>query len=397
MTVWRTAVPVGIAVACTVACQAPVEDGGRTDSEIVLRAEVERSVDRVMMSPALRVEEGFHAQVLVPPGQLYDPIALLPRDGAAWVSDHGADEAQRSGRIHTVDASGRVSVVADTGLQTPPTGFDVAPPGFGPFGGQIFLVSQPRAETFGTRQDHAIVRVAPGDNSSGELFCTLPTDASRDGTVPGGETAARFGPGGSPFANRLFVVVAVVQTVYQVTSDGECRPFLVLDDDRWTDPIGLGFSPDGTRMWLAVSRGAATVREALDDASTETSGRRADLDGESGAIIAVDAAGNLDAAPIVDGIEVPWGIGSAPPGFGEHEGTLFFTAGGRSVAAGAQRGRGKLFRVTGDGHAVLVASGFFRPTGLAFVDDAIWVADMKGDYIPGQQLPDGVIVRVVPQ
>ena len=62
-----------------------------------------------------------------------------------------------------------------------------------------------------------------------------------------------------------------------------------------------------------------------------------------------------------------------------------------------QRGSGKLFQVSPDRGVVLVATGFFRPTGIAFIDGVIWVADIKADFIPGQQLPDGVIVRIIPE
>jgi hypothetical protein len=53
--------------------------------------------------------------------------------------------------------------------------------------------------------------------------------------------------------------------------------------------------------------------------------------------------------------------------------------------------------VSPDLGVVLVATGLFRPRGIAFVDGIIWVADIKADFIPGQQLPDGVIVRIIPE
>lgn len=114
----------------------------------------------------------------------------------------------------------------------------------------------------------------------------------------------------------------------------------------------------------------------------------------TGSILAVSAEGVVDQKPVADGIERPYGIGVAPSGFGANAGEIFYTTGGVAPPVGSPKGSGSLFRLPKDGKPVLVASGFFRPTGIAFVDGAIWVADIKGDFIPGQQLPDGTVFRI---
>jgi hypothetical protein len=170
-----------------------------------------------------------------------------------------------------------------------------------------------------------------------------------------------------------------------MTAAGDCRPFLVLDGEFRTRPLGLAFSPDRTRMRVAVSR-----RVEDEDGWPVTGGR------ESGAILSVGPDGQV-APEVIEGIEPLWGIGVAPVDFRIYGGELFFTAGGGVLPVRTQRGSGKLFRVSSDLCVVLVATGFFRPTGIAFVDGTTWVADIKADFIPGQQLPDGVIVRIIPE
>ena len=84
----------------------------------------------------------------------------------------------------------------------------------------------------------------------------------------------------------------------------------------------------------------------------------------------------------------------APSGFGPYAGEIFYTGAGVAPPVGSPAGNGALYRLQKDGRAAIVASGFFMPSGVAFIDDAIWVADIKGDFIPGQQLPDGTVFKI---
>jgi hypothetical protein len=166
-----------------------------------------------MTSPDLRAEEGFRAEVLVPPGELLDPISLISRGDVVWLSDDRGQEAGEGGRIAALNASGRLSTVADTGLLMPPSAFDTAPGEFGAFAGRIFLVSQTRSAAFEALQDHINLRVDPTSPEPGETFCTLPTNASREGAIPGGEVDARFGPPAGPSSGRFFAAISADDAV----------------------------------------------------------------------------------------------------------------------------------------------------------------------------------------
>ncbi|MBI3304534.1 MAG: hypothetical protein HYZ72_20925, partial [Deltaproteobacteria bacterium] len=56
---------------------------------------------------------------------------------------------------------------------------------------------------------------------------------------------------------------------------------------------------------------------------------------------------------------------------------------------------GKVYRVTPAGELHLVASGFFNPAGVRFLDNRLWISDINGDFIGGKrELPDGFIVEI---
>jgi hypothetical protein len=56
---------------------------------------------------------------------------------------------------------------------------------------------------------------------------------------------------------------------------------------------------------------------------------------------------------------------------------------------------GKVYRLTAEGNAELVAAGFINPIGVQFVRDSLWVSDINGDFIAGKrELPDGFVVKL---
>jgi hypothetical protein len=121
-----------------------------------------------------------------------------------------------------------------------------------------------------------------------------------------------------------------------------------------------------------------------------------------GAILSVAADGTVEAKPVAEGFARPTGIARAPASFGAYAGQLFVTDAGKmeipvpmtqTLAAD-----GKVYRVTADGTLHLVASGFINPTGVEFVNNALWVSDINGDFIAGKrELPDGFIVKIQAQ
>jgi sugar lactone lactonase YvrE len=200
--------------------------------------------------------------------------------------------------------------------------------------------------------------------------------------VSGFGADARFGPEGSPFANRFFGATIYNNTIYQLTADGGCTPFVTFDGKPWGEPAGLAFSADGQRMFVTVTKG-----NTLGSAEPE------------GAVVSIAADGTVDKKPVVEGLSRPMGMARAPASFGVYAGQLFITD-GRKMEIPVPMTQpltadGKLYRVTTDGKLHLVASGFVNPVGLEFVDNALWVTDINGDFIAGKrELPDGFIVKI---
>ena len=228
--------------------------GGMFVSPALAEEELKRLMDRLLAPPAIRVEAGFTASVLVPPGYLYDPLFMLPRGQGVWINDDGGEEGEKGSRILSIDEKGAVSVLASLGKLVPVTGFDVAPPSFGQYGGQIFTLAQAKVGAEGATANHIIQRVDPRQGYTASVFCTLPTAGNVNQGISGAGVEARFGPEGSPFAGKFYAVTAYNNTIHQVTADGQCSPFLTFDAERWGSPFSLVFSLDGKTMLEALRK-----------------------------------------------------------------------------------------------------------------------------------------------
>lgn len=55
------------------------------------------------------------------------------------------------------------------------------------------------------------------------------------------------------------------------------------------------------------------------------------------------------------------------------------------------QGESTIYRIAPDGRAHLVASGFLRQAGIAFIDGSIWVSNINRDRV---DMPDGSIVKI---
>ncbi len=340
--------------------------------------EIDILVEEALAPPSIAVEPGFASTLLVPPGDMYDPLGLRPRDGAVWIVDDGRQVGQRGGRIWSVDYAGGVSTLVDTPRLLPSVGFDIAPTTFGDFAGEVFVLTQPRAGPPGMLENHVILHLDPDAGEEATPFCTLPPNGTLGNGNAGAGLAARFAPPGSPFGDRLFAVTLANSTVYQATSDGTCAPFVTFAGP-WFTPNNLAFSVDGTRMLV-------TVRSSL---GVGAGGAPVD-----GAIVAVAPDGTIDSEPVVvvpgEGVLT---LAIAPSTFGAYAGQLFLTAN----SGGSRLASGKVYRLAADGQAHLVASGFGSPYGMAFADDSLWVTDIGRDYIGGgYHLPDGFVVTIRP-
>jgi len=355
-----------------------------------------QSVDRLMAPPPVQGTTGFTATTVVAPGTVSDPLVLVPRGEGAWLNDGGGEDGERGGEILAVTGDGQVSRVFDTGRTRPTASMAVAPEGYGALGGQLFTVSQPRDGALGPQGDHAVLRWPTLVAVAPLRACVLPTRGAADASVPGGGYALRFGPETGPFANRLFVAAAPLGAIYEVLPQGECRVFLALGETGWTHPLALGFSASGERLLVGVVRAAGAAPAESPRAGRVAAAPVPTGPGGPGAILQVTPAGTIDPVPVAVGLEPVWAMARAPATFGPHGDELFVTAGDPPRDLMGQVGNGKLYRITREGALEVVASGFLRPTGAAFVGGALWVADAKGRRVPGQRIPDGMVIRIVP-
>lgn len=347
--------------------------------------ELQQLLDRLLALPTIQTASGFTATMLVPPGSLYDPFDLFAQGATLWVSDDGKEEGDKGGRILAVDAMGKVSEVVGLGALLPPVALDVAPPSFGTFAGHIFTVAfaRPDAEA-GFLVPNVIQRIDPTKKSVTDV-CSLPENKA--GQPGGGGFFIRFGPEGSPFAGKLFITAATNHTLYQVTPDGVCAPFMTLDVQRRGYPTGMTFSPDGKTMLVG-----ATLPAVGDPAGTPKS--------KGGSIVRVSPDGKVAEEPFVTGLDQPCGMLFAPEGFGTYGGQLFVADSGdfNSPVPMTQnvKNDGRLYRVTPKGELNLIASGFLNPTGVAIIGNRLLVSDINGDFHVGmRELPDGFIMSIV--
>ena len=339
-------------------------------------------VARLTAPPVLSAGEGFAVRLLVPPGKLFDPLVMVSAGDAVWINDDGGEEKDKGSRLLAIDAQGGVSTLAGLGKLMPTVGIDIAPPGFGAYGGQVFSLAQPEVSMKGAAKNHIIQRIDPKADFSASVFCTLPDAGGKK--IPGYGLAAHFGPDHGPFANRLFAVTIYNDAVYEVSADGKCVPFIVFDGKQYSAPTMVTFTPDGESMLVSVSAGA------FDLTSTAA---------QEGAIVRVSADGKLAAQPFYRGPGRPVGMAFAPPGFGAYGGQLFFSdVNLYQIPVPATQplsADGKVWRLTPEGKAVPVVSGMHNPNGLLFVHGKLWVADINGDFIAGgRELPDGYVVEI---
>jgi hypothetical protein len=340
-------------------------------------------IDRLTATPSLQAAPGFAVKTWVSPGQLYDPLEMVARNGRIWLNDIGGELGERGGRIYTLSRSGRLDVAVELGQMLPPTGFDFAPPGFGDFAGDILALTQPRVSMPGLGAAHLIQRIRPWTGEPATTVCELPAHGHNNGGIAGIGVEARFGPEAGPFANRLFAVTFGNNTIYQMTADGRCAAFVNFDAEQWGGPSGIAFTPDGQEMLVSVARGSTFDPEY----STE------------GAILRVDALGRIKGEPYAVGFRRPTAMAFAPPHFGAYGNTLFVAdAGNPQIPVPMTQpmtADGRVLVVGPDRQPRVVASGFATPGGLLFVDGTLLVSDLNGNFVGGRrELPEGFIARI---
>ncbi len=197
--------------------------------------EAQRVAARLLAVPQIKAAPGFTTRIVVPPGDLYDPLQMVPHGDKVWVNDDGGEAGKGGGRLVAVDQLGKVSVIAAPDKMLPDVGMDMATENFGPFGGQIFLLTQPAAGEKGLWENHLIQHRNP-ETGALEIFCTLPAAGKSGNGKAAAGSALWFGPQQSPFGGRIFVVTTSNHMIYQATKDGKCSPFA--DFGQFGTPAG---------------------------------------------------------------------------------------------------------------------------------------------------------------
>jgi hypothetical protein len=337
-------------------------------------------IDTLLAVPTIKPEAGFTAKMLIPPGELYDPLFMRPRRDVVWMNDDGRSTDGHGSRLLSITPGGKIAVLMGADKLLLVTSFDQAPAGFGSYGGQLFSLSQATTAMKGALSNHVIQRIDLAAHTT-EVFCTLPNAGTVGKGIPGFGADARFGPEGSGFANVFYSITILNNMIYQTLPDKTCKPFA--DLSKWGAPDALTFTPDGAAMLVTVTPGEATE-----------SGK-----GPNGLIMRITPDGKVDPKPLATGLTSPLGLDIAPAGFGTYGGEIFVTDMGDIQAPVPQtqalKRDGKIYRVTKDGELKLVASGFVNPAGLRFIGKHLWVTDINGDFVAGmRELPDGFLVQL---
>lgn len=348
--------------------------------------EVDALLARLLRTPTITPAPNYQASMLVAPGQLYDPLWLHRHGEQMWLNDDGGEEGDKGSRIVAITSNGDLRVVVALGRMLPVTGYDFAPAAFGVHAGHLYALTQARVAAQGTTLNHVIQRVDPASEKAAEVVCTLKETGDGEAHASGFGVDARFGPAGSPFADRFFALAAFNNTIYQMNAAHECSVFVTFDGPQSGSPMGVAFAADGQTMLVTLKRGGLLAPSSPD----------------SGVVVRVHADGRVDPQPVASGFTLPGGILVAPEGFAGKGAHVYVTDIGDIQSpvpmSQALNNDGKVYRIAADGKPELVASGFVNPLGLQVIDGALWVTDINGDFIAGKrELPDGFVVKLTPR
>jgi hypothetical protein len=317
--------------------------------------EAQAVIDRLLAVPVIRPERGFSARMLISPGELYDPLFMVPRGATILMNDDGKATDEHGSRVLSVTPEGKLSVLMDADKLLPVLGFDVAPQNFGNFSGQLFSLAQPTTGMKGALVNHVIERIDLATHTA-SVFCTLPNAGSVGKGIPGYGFDAHFGPAGSRFANIFYSLTVLNDMIYQTFPDDSCKPFV--DTSQFGSPAALTFTDDGSAMLVAMAP------EALPSAASTA----------KGVIMRITGDGKIDPKPIVTGLVGPAGIAVAPPGFGNYAGEIFVTDSGDLEVPVPQtqalKRDGKILSCYSGWRAEAGRFGIHQPVGPAFYRQA---------------------------
>jgi hypothetical protein len=140
--------------------------------QVFAEEEVKGLLERLMAAPTIKTEEGFRADMLIPPGEFYDPLWLHSQKDSVWLNDDGGEEGEKGSRIVSISKDGKISELVGLGRLLPVTGYDVAPARFGAFAGHI-SIAQAKVAAPGATANHVIQRIDPKSQDNATVVCTL--------------------------------------------------------------------------------------------------------------------------------------------------------------------------------------------------------------------------------
>lgn len=342
-------------------------------------------VARLMAMTEISAAPEYQADVLIPPGQVYDPLSAVAYGDGFLLNDDGGVEGEKGSRILKVGLDGGIDVVVGLDKLPPVVGFDRAPDDFGAFGGQLFVMSQKKSGFMGALDNHLIQRIST-DGGAPTVVCELPRLSPRANVESGVGLEGRFGPKGTPFGDRFFSISLKNNTIYQTTGDGKCAPFVTFDGATQGQPFYTAFTDEGRTMLVSLGEPLS-----LDPGVATTN--------NPGRIARVSPDGAIDAEFYATDVGRASGMDFAPAGFGDFGGHLFVAVAGEMeipVPMTQQLKRdGKVIRIAPDGSQHPVATGFVNPMGLRFIHGRLIVSDINGDFIAGgREVPDGFVVEI---
>lgn len=344
--------------------------------------EIDRLLDILFALPEVKTAPGISVEVLIPPGQIYDPLWMdYHDDGRIWVSDDGLEVGEKFGSmVISFDTDGS-NIIWEMGPDqtSPSVDHALAPEGWGKYGGMILLTSQPSQGLEGFMKQHTVKAVMPRSKVPAEVVCTLPSNAHGEASM---SSEMRFGPGGSDFEG-LWLVMNGNRAIYHIGSDGVCEEFVSIPEDL---PLAIGFSPDGSKMLLAVR---VAERNRLNNSEPLSK------------IIFINRDGMIeDEGLLVPGVTLLHSFAYAPKEWGALAGQIFLTARGPSELQQMTRvvsSDGKVYRIDEDGQIQLVAEGFRNPVGILFHGKDLYISDVNAEFMAiknGRELPDGIIWKL---
>ena len=342
--------------------------------------EVDRRIADLFALPNVKPNDDIAGEVLIPPGEFYDPLWIKEYNGRLWLTDDGVEIGDKGSFIASFnkDGSDIVHEVESTRMTANidhvivPHGY----PGWEKYGDKIIGANQPANGESGAMFNHHIFVMEPRSNDPLEKHCTLsPNSEGQDSSLV---TEIKFGPVGSPFEG-LYVAMSGNSTIHKIHPDGRCDIFIE-GIKGW--PMGMLFVNDGKEMLLGAKRTEANW-------TSETLG--------TGVIMAISPEGKVVKDPVVDGLTMAPAFDYAPEEWGRYAGKLIVVESGDwgrplplTQSIGAD---GKVYAVDEIGNKEIMIENLRNPVGIYFDGKDMYLSDVQGDFMSGREIPDGVIYK----